>query len=174
MRTHDHSPVVDVVKGAVAGALGTWVMTQTTTWLYAREAAAAREREEAARGGQTAYTAAADSLAGAMHVELSDDQKIRLGTGLHWATGIVAGAKYAVFRRYWPDVSRGFGLLYGTAFFLAVDELMNPLLGLTPGPTAFPWETHGRGLAGHLAYGATTEAVLRAMDALVDTAGVRS
>ena len=41
---------------------------------------------------------------------------------------------------------------------------MNPVLGLTPGPMAFPWQAHARGLAGHLAYGVTSNAVLDAVD----------
>ncbi|MCA1673436.1 MAG: DUF1440 domain-containing protein, partial [Actinobacteria bacterium] len=56
------------------------------------------------------------------------------------------------------------GLAFGTGFSLLVDELMNPLLGLTPGPRAFPWQAHARGLGGHLAFGATTELVLEGFD----------
>ncbi len=161
---HHHSAAVDILKGALAGAVATWAMNQTTTWLYARESEEARERETAARGGDTAYATAAESLAQMAGRDLSDEQKRRAGAGIHWATGIIAGAKYGLFRRYWPGVSAGFGLLYGTAFFLMMDELMNPVLGLTPGPAAFPWETHARGLAGHLTYGAVNEATLRLMD----------
>ena len=37
-------------------------------------------------------------------------------------------------------------------------------LGLTPGPRAFPWQAHARGLAGHLVLGLATEGVLQAAD----------
>lgn len=47
---------------------------------------------------------------------------------------------------------------------LLVDEAATPALGLTPGPTAFPWQTHARGLAGHLAYGVATETALDVLD----------
>jgi hypothetical protein len=47
---------------------------------------------------------------------------------------------------------------------MMVDELLNPVLGLTPGPLAFPWQTHARGLGGHLAFGLTTELVLEGLD----------
>jgi hypothetical protein len=46
----------------------------------------------------------------------------------------------------------------------AIDELMNPPLGLTPGPQAFPWQAHARGFSGHLAFGLTSELVLEGLD----------
>jgi hypothetical protein len=45
-----------------------------------------------------------------------------------------------------------------------MDELVNPVLGLTPGPAAFPWQAHARGLGGHLAFGAANDTALRALD----------
>jgi len=35
-----------------------------------------------------------------------------------------------------------------------------PAFGLTPGPNAFPLETHARGLVGHLVFAVTVDAVL--------------
>ena len=154
----------DLLKGAVAGALATCVMNWTTAWLYERESEALQKRENEARDGQSAYVTAAESLGRSAGWELSDDAKERGGTAIHWATGVIAGMKYAAFRRRWPAVAAGFGLPFGVAFFLAMDEVMNPLLGLTPGPGAFPWQTHARGLSGHLAFGAANEAALRALD----------
>ena len=154
----------NLLKGALAGAVATAIMNQVTTWLYALESEAARNRENDARGGQSAYVTAAERLAGAAGCELSDEGKGRAGTAIHYATGVAAGMKYAAFRRYWPRVTQGFGVPYGIAFFLVMDELMNPLLGLTPGPAEFPWQAHARGLGGHLAFGAANEAALRALD----------
>ena len=41
---------------------------------------------------------------------------------------------------------------------------MVPALGLTPGPTAFPWQAHARGLVGHLTFGTVTDGTLRLLD----------
>jgi hypothetical protein len=41
-----------------------------------------------------------------------------------------------------------------------MDETLTPALGLTPGPDAFPWQTHARGLAGHLVFGTVANGVL--------------
>jgi hypothetical protein len=158
---------VDVLKGALAGAAATWVMQQLTSWLYEREEAGARQREDHARGGKTAFERAAEEGARRADVQLSDATRRRLGTAIHWATGITAGALYAVTRRRTKGVAAADGLPFGTLFFLTVDELMNPLFGFTPGPRMFPWQAHARGFAGHLAFGATTEFMLKGLDRVV-------
>ena len=86
------------------------------------------------------------------------------GQALHWATGIGAGALYGVARKRWPAVAGAAGLPFGAAFYLVVDEVMNPALGFTPGPTAFPWQTHARGLGGHLVFGLALEVLLGGID----------
>jgi hypothetical protein len=155
---------VDVIKGAIAGAAATWLMGQVTTWLYEHEDRQAREREDRARRGVTAYERAAEKAAELAHVRLSQEERGQVGTAIHWATGIAAGAAYAVLRRRWRGVAAAKGLPFGTAFFLTLDEVVNPLLGLTPGPQAFPWQAHARGLGGHLAFGFTSELILERLD----------
>ena len=152
--------VVDLIDGAIAGAVATWVMGRTTTWLYGREGKAARSREEEARGGASAYERAAEKAADAVGAELSDDQASAMGSRIHWGLGIAAGAAYGVMRPRVEHADLARGLAFGTAFWLAADEGAVPALGLTPGPTAFPWQTHARGLAGHLVFGAVADATL--------------
>ena len=38
------------------------------------------------------------------------------------------------------------------------------MAGLSSGPLAYLWQAHARGLAGHLAVGATTDAAVRVLD----------
>ncbi len=154
----------DLVKGAVAGAAATWIMGQVTTWMYGTEDKAARARENRARGGKTSYGVMAEKAAGAVGLELSDEERKQAGSGIHWALGIAAGAAYAVMRKRWPATARLKGLPFGTGFFLLVDEALNPALGLTKGPQAFPWQTHARGLGGHLTYGLVSEMLLEGLD----------
>lgn len=163
---HDEVSAGTVIKGAAAGAAATWVMNQVTSWLYEHEDAAAREREDRARGGQTAYAIAAGRMAQSAGVTLTSDQKSRAATALHWGTGIGAGVAYAIARRRWPAVARAGGLPFGVGFFLLVDEGMNTALGFTPPPRAFPWQAHARGAAGHVVFGAVTHAVLTGLDRL--------
>lgn len=154
----------DIIKGAVAGAVATWMMSRVTTWLYEHEDRLAREREDRVRGGVSPSARAAEKAAALVNVQLSDQQRARAATGVHWATGISTGVTYALLRRQRRGVAAGKGLAFGAAFFLTLDELLNPLLGITPGPRAYPWQAHARGLAGHLAYGITTELVLEGLD----------
>ena len=159
-RPRGRALAADIVKGAVAGAAATWAMDRVTTFLYARENPGARAREERARNGRTAYGRAAEKAARAVDEELSDEGRKRLGTALHWGVGIGAGALYGVLRRRVPALSWGHGLAYGAGFWLLMDEGVNWALGLTPGPADFPWQTHARGLAGHLVLGTATDAAL--------------
>ncbi|MEX2570775.1 MAG: DUF1440 domain-containing protein [Gemmatimonadota bacterium] len=153
-----------IVRGALAGLAATWAMGKVTTYLYEHEDEAAHERENRARGGKTAFVVAAEKGAKLLDVELSEEARPKAGAALHWAVGAGAGAVYGLLRERVPGARAGFGLGYGAAFFLVMDELGTAALGLTPGPLAFPWQTHARGLAGHLAFGASAELLLSVTD----------
>jgi hypothetical protein len=165
-RTRD-SVRTDLVKGAIAGAVATWVMDRVTNLMYRRESADVRRAENEARGGRSAYETAAERAAVMVGSKLDDEQAARAGMLIHWALGIGAGAAYAVVRRRMGAVGKVAGAAFGTGFWAVMDEAVVPLLGLTPGPRAFPWQTHARGLAGHLSFGTVTEGTLRVLDAVV-------
>ncbi|HET9984406.1 MAG TPA: DUF1440 domain-containing protein [Longimicrobiales bacterium] len=165
-RRPEQTLAADVALGALAGAAATLAMDRTTTVLYDYEDDEAKRREDAARGGDSAFGAAAKKVAEALGVELTDAQKRTVGNALHWALGVGAGAAYGALRRRVPGLDAGQGAAFGTAFFLLVDEGANTALRLAPPPTAFPWQAHARGLAGHLVYGLVAETVLDAADRL--------
>ena len=157
----------ELAKGAIAGAVATWAMTKVTTVLYEHEDRSARQREERARGGKTAYRIAAEKGAASTGVPLREDELERAGQAIHWGLGIGAGAVYGVLRPRVRRLGKAAGLAYGTGFWLLLDEIAVPALGLTPGPTGFPWQTHARGLAGHLSFGAVADATLNVLDRVV-------
>ncbi|HUR94022.1 MAG TPA: DUF1440 domain-containing protein [Gemmatimonadales bacterium] len=161
-----HGLAGDLVKGAIAGGVATWVMGKVTTSLYEREDRWARRQEDDARGGKSSYGVAAEKAARAFGKPLKGEQGEQLGSAIHWGLGIGAGAVYAVLRRRFESVGRIAGVGFGTAFWALVDEGVVPALGLTPGPRAFPWQTHARGLAGHLTFGTVTDGTLRLLDAV--------
>jgi hypothetical protein len=156
--------VGDLVRGTLAGIVATWAMGRVTTYLYEEENELARRREDEAREGKTAYGIAAETAAGRVGRELSEEQREQAGAALHWALGAGAGAVYGALRGRVPGVDAASGLVFGTAFYLAVDEGANTLLGLTPPPGHFPWQAHARGLAGHLVFGVAAELTLLALD----------
>lgn len=157
--------VKDVLAGAAAGAVATWALDQVTSNLYDAEPAEARKREDRARGDTTAYAVAAQRAALATGHRLSRRNRDRAGTGIHWVLGIGAGAVYGVLRPRLRHADAIGGLAFGTLFWLLMDEGAVTALGLTPGPRKFPWQTHARGLAGHLAYGAVANTALAALAA---------
>jgi Protein of unknown function (DUF1440) len=167
MRRGQDSIRTDLLKGAIAGAVATWVMDRVTNLMYRRESADIRRAENEARGGRSAYETAAERAAVMVGSKLDDDQAARAGLLIHWALGIGAGALYAVVRRRMGAVGKAAGAAFGTGFWAVMDEGVVPLLGLTPGPRAFPWQTHARGLAGHLSFGTVTEGTLRILDTVV-------
>lgn len=159
-----NSTVGVLLDGAIAGAVATWLMGKVTSYLYAREDRRAREREDSARGGNTAYGTAAEKIAELAGESLSDEELKRFGGRIHWALGVAGGAAYGLLRERVPAASAARGLLFGTAFFLLMDEGLTYALGLTPGPSHFPWQTHARGLAGHLAFGAAADWALSLLE----------
>ena len=123
-----------------------------------------RAREDNARDGVPALERGAERVAALLGTGLSQPQRQTGGTALQWVVGIGAGTIYASIRDHVPGRGIPRGLIYGAAFSLVVDEGLTPLLRLAPGPMAFPWQTHARGFAGHLVFGAVAEAVLEALD----------
>jgi len=164
----DRNLCTDLALGALAGAAATWIMGKTTSYLYEKESTQARKREDQARGDKTAYEVAAEKAAHFAYSQLSEDERKKLGSAIHWSVGIGSGALYALLRRRLAGGGAGrelaTGALFGTAVWLLLDEVGNVALGLTPGPREFPWQAHARGLAGHLVLGLATEGVLQAAD----------
>ena len=93
--TRRHTIGEDLVKGAIAGAVATYVMGRITTFMYDREDRRARKQEDEARGGATSYTTAAEKGAELVGRRLTSKEREQAGSAVHWALGIGAGAGYA-------------------------------------------------------------------------------
>lgn len=159
--------MVDLTTGAIAGAVGTFLMDQVTTALMERTPKPVQERENAIRGAKTAYEIAAEKSASMFDRRLDDDQRKRAGSAIHWSLGISAGMLYGLLRST-GKLGLGSGVAFGLAFWGALDEGAVTLLGLTPPPREFPWQTHARGAAGHLVLGGVLDAVFAGADRAFD------
>ncbi len=154
-----------MLKEAIAGAAGVWLMDRVDWFLYRRGDPAALQREQAARvEGEDPAHVIAGKAAGALGITLSPPQPHPAGIAVHYALGVLPGAISGPLRHRVNGLGAGRGLLYGLSLFRLNDELLNPLLGLASGPTAYPWQAHARGLAAHLVLGATTDLTLDALD----------
>lgn len=161
----------DIVKGAIAGAVGVWVMDRVGWDMYLSEDPEAFQKEKEAQiEGKYASHVAVGKMADAMGKDLTETQQHKLGKGMHYGLGVMPGALYGVLRDRVPGISAGQGLAYGLGLFILNDEITNPLMGLSSGPTAYPWEAHFRGLITHLVLGAVTETVIGALDQATGTA----
>lgn len=155
----------DILLGAAAGAAATWAMDKVTTVLMEHQPEEVTEREEEVRGDKSAYEIAAEravKLAG--RKKLRKKQRRAIGTGIHWTIGIGSGAIYGVIRNRVRQAGIGSGVAFGIAMFGLLDEAALALLGLSPPPKEFPWQTHARGFAGHLVLGAVLDAAFDVAD----------
>ncbi len=163
---HSRDGLVTAVEGLIGGAVATKVMDPITVYMYDHESAAARRREDEARAGKHVYDVAAERIDRTFGLGLSEEALKRFGWGLHWAIVLGAGVTYAFLRRRRPEVSRFHGMAYGLAFEGVVDQVASTVLGLAARPTAYPWQTHARGVVAHLAYGLAIETVMQGFDRL--------
>jgi hypothetical protein len=165
MHRKNGSLAADVVKGAAAGAAGVWVMDRVGSFLYQREDPASLQQEREARvEGKDPAHVVAGKLSGAFGIDLTPEQPHPAGIAIHYGLGVMPGMLYGPLRHRLGGLRAGRGLLYGLGLFLVNDELLNPVLGLAPGPTAYPWQAHARGLAAHAVLGVATDVALEALD----------
>ena len=153
--------LLDLTRGALAGAAGTWAMDMVTTGIVSSQSKAAAEAEKAAQpNGRPSVENLVELASTRLRVSIPEAQRPMVIVGVHYALGVVPGALYAVLRKRLPDVGSINGLIYGAVLFALNDEYLNTALGLSGPPRAYPAETHFRGLVGHLTLGVTTDAVL--------------
>ena len=157
-------PMSEPVIGIGAGYLASRLMDKVTTAYQERQSGDSRRREKELQE-VPAYVKAAERLAEIGGQNLDQERAERLGLRLHrglgLSGGVIAGLLVARGMNPWAPGSTGFGL------WLLVDEGANALFGLTPPPTAYPRETHVRGLLGHLTYGGALGALLAVANALL-------
>jgi hypothetical protein len=164
------SVLVNGLKGAIAGAVGVWVMDRVDWFNFEHEDPEARRQTERVRpDGLDPAHVAVQRVAGATSAEITPAQPNAAGVGVHYALGIGPSALYGAFRDRLPVQTEGQDFLYGAAMglglFLVQDEGLNALTGLSARPRQYPWQAHARGLAAHLVFGVVTNAVLNVLDA---------
>lgn len=176
-----------IVKGAAAGLVAGLVATAVMTAFQGLISAPAPEgslRRRLARKlspedhasrqhdrgspqsaeGDPATAKAADAVSQAVLARpLSREEKHKAGQAVHYGFGTMTGAVYGALAEEFPRTTKAAGTAYGAALWLLADEIAVPAAGLAPGPTRVPLTTHVSALAAHLVYGATAEAVRRAV-----------
>ncbi|HWH37449.1 MAG TPA: DUF1440 domain-containing protein [Candidatus Limnocylindrales bacterium] len=153
--------LTDVLRGALAGAVATWLMDQVTTTMLESQPDEVTKREEEARpNGKGTVPNLVDMVEDATGFQVEEESRPQLEMAVHYALGIVPGALYAVLRRRVPLLGAKQGLAYGFLLWALNDEFLNFQLGLAGPPQAYPAETHWRGLVGHLVLGGATDTTI--------------
>jgi len=159
-----------ILVGLVAGLAASWAMDRfQDVWIAVSTPEESKKKEDEAHAseegeeGQDDATVKAASAISERLFEhkLTKAEKKIAGPAVHYAVGATSGIVYGIASEFLPEVSIGFGLPYGTVFWLVVDEGAVPLLRLSKPPTAYPASTHFYALASHLVFGATAEGVRR-------------
>jgi uncharacterized membrane protein YagU involved in acid resistance len=133
-------------------------MDLVTTAMLSAQPRALTAREEAAQpNGKSSVGNLLDRVQGATGVTVPAARRSGVEYAMHYLLGIIPGAIYGVVRRYLPITRAGNGLGFGLAVFAVNDEYANAALGLSGPPTAYPMQTHFRGLTGHAVLGMATE-----------------
>ena len=150
-----------LLKGAVAGGVGVWLMDRFTWYWYSRENTHTLVKERIAmKGGRYAPNAAGKHLTDAIGIKLPQKLQYVVGRSVHYFMGIAPAALYALWRHRMKGLGYWRGPMYGFGLFIAFDEIITPALGYASGPFAYPWQAHARGFMAHLILGVTTDVAL--------------
>ncbi|GAB3528701.1 hypothetical protein GCM10027443_07020 [Pontibacter brevis] len=154
-----------LVKGAIAGAVGVWLMDRFTWYWYSHEDTETLVQERAAmKGGRYAPNTAGKQLTDALQINLPQKQQYVVGRSIHYLMGIAPGALYAIWRHRVAPLGFWRGPLYSFTLFISFDEVIVPSLGYASEAAAYPWQSHARGFFAHILLGVTTDAVISLLD----------
>lgn len=170
--TNQHPVATCLTKGAVAGFIGglvgTWAMTKFQNAAAPVLMPKDDEAEDASDNDDDTTVKAAEGLSKAVFDHrLNKREKAYAGPAMHYGFGGTMGAVYGAAAEVLPDVRAGHGTGYGSALFLAADEVVVPAIGLAPPPTQSPPASHAFGFASHLVYGFATEFGRRTVRSLI-------
>jgi uncharacterized membrane protein YagU involved in acid resistance len=166
MSENDHAQSIlkGVLVGLIAGLAASWTMNRfQDVWLALSSSADSTNHQKPdAETEENATVKAASAVSEKLFGhKLTTARKKAAGTAVHYAVGATAGIVYCVASELSPKVTKGFGLPYGAAFWLVIDEGVVPSLGLSKTAGEYPLSTHAYALASHLVYGATAEGTRR-------------
>ncbi len=160
-----------LLAGLLGGAVGTLVLnlfqtaslkgTQVAEEQIGNGGKYTREQEGLLKGYERAHTIAAVQVAGAAGISLSRKQRRNSPQIVEYAFGTLCGGIYGALAEVIPEVTGGFGTVFGATLFTGASEIVIPALGWINPPSERTPVQHLGGLAGNVVYGATTEAIRR-------------
>lgn len=161
MRSANGGVWKSATTGALGGLAGAWAMNLFQS-LWSKASKELSQGNESG-GGEDATVKTAKAISEKLFDhKLTEEEKKWAGPAVHYGFGTVAGATYGVLSATMPMVRSGLGTAYGSAVWLAADEIAVPAFGLSQSPAETPLSSHVQALIAHLVYGLTTELMCRA------------
>lgn len=150
------------MAGAVAGLLGGFVAAGVMS-LGHKAIGAMMPPPDATPAPQEedATVKVASVVADRLGYPLTEADKPRAGTVVHYVFGAGVGAVYGVLAELTPIVRIGVGLPFGAAVWLGAHAITVPALGLATPPTQRPFSQEAQEFGLHLLYGLATELARR-------------
>jgi uncharacterized membrane protein YagU involved in acid resistance len=153
-----------VVRGALAGFFGGLVAAGAMSLAHNVLSAILAKppaQQQSAPQEEDATVKVASAVTSGLGYQLTEEQKPRAGTFVHYAFGAGVGALYGVLTELAPGVRAGLGLPFGAAVWLGAHVITVPALGLAKPPTERPLEKEAQELGLHLVYGLVSEVIRR-------------
>jgi uncharacterized membrane protein YagU involved in acid resistance len=173
-RRTDHRLLKGLLAGAIGGLVASWTMNQFQFGLQKLEQSWKKSAHQPPQPEQKQSDADEDAtmktadrlflLVNNRH--LSKEEKRTAGPVVHYMYGTVLGGIYGLLAEFVPVSKVGFGTGYASAAWFFGDEIAVPVMGLAGSPWDYPLSSHAKALASHVVYGATTEAVRKAVRAM--------
>ena len=153
------TPISAIVKGALAGAAGTWVMSKAmerVPSLLRETGVPLPKAPRSPTGSKTPTEEVADGLAEAGEVgPLDEDERATAGQAIHWGYGAAWGAVYGIMQSSLRLPHIIIGTLFGALVGSVADTVM-PRLGLQTSPAGRPPSLTVLYMSYHLIYGWAT------------------
>jgi hypothetical protein len=140
------SPLGATVRGALAGAAGTAVMTAVQTAYY---------KATDSEGSNTPGEVLKRIVEGVLQRDFPEDKMGAATQGMHWAYGTSMGVPYGIVsgsRRRRPTSVIGSTLAFGLPVW-AAGQVQLPAMQMAPPPWEMPPSSLAMDLGFHLAYG---------------------
>jgi hypothetical protein len=181
-KCHTSSVWKGMVAGAIGGLIGGWTMNRFQSVVgkvfadeeYSENAHSPKQSgrrqtiltEQHDDDGEDAPATVKVASTIAAYVSdriLTADEKTTGGSLVHYVFSATAGAAFGTMAEFVPAIQRGVGIPFGVSVWVAADQVMLPMMGLSKPPTNYPFSKHAYSLTSHFVYGITTAAAKRAM-----------
>ena len=167
------NPVLGALAGALGGIAGSWAMVRFNHAIggggfrpgdshsHRRQWAMPNDTDGTLPDEPASMKIASAVAAPVIGRPLNTEEKEIGGPIMHYLFGALMGAMYGASAETQQSTTAGAGIPFGTAVWLAADEVGVPLAGLSASPTNYPLSRHLAAFASHIVFGLTVEGVRR-------------